>query len=435
MEPGSRTQMGTRSTDHVSVEIKQEDETYLMLKIKEQMDTVSVPHCICRVPHTISKDNEKSYFPQLVSVGPLHKLTGTEDKKWRYLYALLNREPNVEARLHRCVKALKELEPKVRKFYGEEINLNSDELVKTMLVDGCFIIEVLLKYSVKGLRRRDDPFFHTKDTFFQLRSDMILLENQIPFCVLQRLFDLVPIPDQCTKSLPLLALGFFKRMIPGDLQSLEEKCSQDCSHLLDLIHNCYLPTYPEVESWVGQINLECATKMQKSGIRFKSNAPAKSLLDVKFVNGVLKIPPLNVHYYTEILFRNLIALEHCPHDQAKYVTSYVYLLAKVIQSEKDLRLLSRKGILSIGLERKQEFLDLFKKILVEMEAKDVYYEGTREQANRYTRTSWRQWCWKMKERCKRNPLAVAGFILAILFVAFTLTGSLFSVLSFSSHHF
>lgn len=406
-----------------------------MLKIKEQMDTVSVPHCICRVPHTISKDNEKSYFPQLVSVGPLHKLTGTEDKKWRYLYALLNREPNVEARLHRCVKALKELEPKVRKFYGEEISLNSDELVKMMLVDGCFIIEVLLKYSVKGLRRRDDPFFHTKDTFFQLRSDMILLENQIPFCVLQRLFDLVPIPDQCTKSLPLLALGFFKRMIPGDLQSLEEKCSQDCSHLLDLIHNCYLPTYPAVESWVGQINLECATKMQKSGIRFKSNAPAKSLLDVKFVNGVLKIPPLNVHYYTEILFRNLIALEHCPHDQAKYVTPYVYLLAKVIQSEKDLRLLSRKGILSIGLERKQEFLDLFKKILVEMEAKEVYYEGTCEQANRYTRTSWRQWCWKMKERCKRNPLAVAGFILAILFVAFTLTGSLFSVLSFSSHHF
>lgn len=398
MESEIRTQTDARSSDHVSIAIQRDDDN-LMLSIKEQMDTVSASHCICRVQQNLSKDNEKCYFPQQVSIGPFHKVTDTEDKKWGYLNALLNRKPNVESRLENCVKALKKLEPKVRKFYGEKIHLDSDELAKMMLLDGCFIIELLLKYSIERLRRRDDPFFNTKEMFFRLRCDIILLENQIPFFVLQRLFDIVPIPNQCTKSLTELALSYFRKMIPRDLQTPEEKLSQDFRHLLDLIHHCYIPTYLEVESSGGQGNLNCATEIQESGVRFKKAIATKSLLDIKFVNGVLQIPPLKFHSYTEVLFRNLIALEHCYCDRVKYVASYAFLMGKLVQSKKDLRLLHKTGILTNGIERKQEILDLFKKIGVEVEDKYFYYKRICEQVNRYKKTSWMAMacCWKMKE--------------------------------------
>ncbi|GFZ13903.1 hypothetical protein Acr_24g0000930 [Actinidia rufa] len=342
METESRSPRRMHVGDYVTVEIKPEDER-LISSIKQHVESVSVSNCICRVPRNVSRESTMNYFPDLVSIGPFHhgeaKLIATEDKKWRYLNALLSRKPNLEATLAHCVSALKELEPKVRKFYVEKINRGSDELVKMMLVDGCFIIELFLKYSMKGLRRRDDPFFNKKDTFFQLRCDLILLENQIPFFILQCLFSLVPIPTQCTQSLIELALSFFRRMIPGDDIILQGNFRQDFNHLLDLIHNCYLPTHPEVQPRVEKKNLCCATKIQESGIGFRK-ATAESLLDVKFVRGVLEIPPLKLHEYTEIVFRNLIALENCTPDRPMYVTSYALLMGKTrtIQKRREIAL-------------------------------------------------------------------------------------------------
>ncbi|XP_057471953.1 UPF0481 protein At3g47200-like [Actinidia eriantha] len=434
METESRSPRGMHVGDYVTVEIKPED-VHLILSIKQHMETVSISNCVCRVPRIVSRKSATSYLPDLVSIGPFHhgeaKLIATEDKKWRYLNTLLSRKPNLEATLDHCVSALKELEPKVRKFYVEKINRGSDELVKMMLVDGCFIIELFLKYSIKVLRRRDDPFFNKKDTFFRLRCDIILLENQIPFFVLQRLFSLVPIPTQCTRPLIDLALSFFRRMIPGDDLILQGNFRQDYNHLLDLIHNCYLPTQLEVQPRVAKKKLHCATKIQESGIRFRK-VTAESLLDIKFVRGILEIPPLKIHEYTEIVFRNLIALEDCNPDHPMYVTSYAVLMGKLVQSKKDVRLLYRRRILTNGLERREEILDLFKKLHVKLNVNDFYYKGLCEQVSEYKTANWGVWCKQMKQRHCRSPLAI---ILAILLLVLTFTGTLFTVLSFSHHHF
>ncbi|THF96352.1 UPF0481 protein At3g47200-like [Camellia sinensis] len=422
----------SRNRDHVSLEITEEDEK-LALSIKDKMENVSLSHCICKVPEKLFKDNEDMYFPKLVAIGPFHHddhpLNATKDQKWRYLNTLLNRQPNVEACLNNCVIALKESEAKVRKCYGEKINLNSDDLVTLMLVDGCFIIELLLKFSMKSLRRRDDLFFKSKDTFFRLRCDVFLLENQIPFFILRRLFDIVPIPSQCTQSLIELALSFFKRMIPGDVQALQGKSNQDHCHLLDLVHNCYLPTYLEVHSKGTHKHLHSTTKLQSEGIGF-SKAKTESLLDINFVLGVIKIPPLKVHDYTEITFRNLIALENCYVDRSKHVTSYVFLMGSLIQSENDVRMLYRAGILTNGLERKEEIIGLFNKVRVDVDANDYYYKGLCEQVKEYKRSIFK----KIKDSYSKTHLAVAWFSLAVLFLVLTFIGTMFSILSFTLHH-
>ncbi|KAF9677220.1 hypothetical protein SADUNF_Sadunf08G0085300 [Salix dunnii] len=94
----------------------------------------------------------------------------------------LYRTPNLEASLDDCLTAVKEMEhmEHVRACYDEEeSSFANDEFLQMILVNGCLIFETFLKYSITSLRRRNDPVFVTPGMLFDLRSNMMLLENQI----------------------------------------------------------------------------------------------------------------------------------------------------------------------------------------------------------------------------------------------------------------
>lgn len=369
-------------------EIAQEPINFVF-SLREKMEKVSLSHCICKIPDKLFNHNEEKYtIPALVSIGPLHhgkeKLAFMEDQKWYYLNTLLSRTPNMEANLDACVKKLRELERKARKCYGEDVPLESNEFVEMMLLDGLFIIELFLKLAVKSLRRRGDIIFNTHETFIRLRSDLILLENQIPFFVLRELFILVPIPKQCSLSLTELALHFFRSMISGDVQILQKKFGQDFSHLLDLVHQSYLPTFPMVQRGEAETNLHCATKLKTLGIDLKK-FNNDNLLNINFHDGVLQVPPLNINDHTEILLRNFIAMEYCKQNCSKHVTSYVCLVRHLLQSTEDARLLCQRHIFT-GLEEENIVL-MFTKIHVEIDVEEFYYKGLCDQLDKYGKTS------------------------------------------------
>lgn len=395
----------------VPAETKQAHYDVLVSTIKEKMDTV-FPPCICRVPETLARRNEKAYYPDMISIGPFHhgrlELKSMEDHKWRYLHALLSRKPNLEANLDACVKALRDCELKARNCYKEReaIELSHDEFVTMMLVDGCFMIELFLKYSFKSLRKRGDPIFTLHETIRTLRRDLILLENQYPLFVLQRLFNLVPIPDQCSKPLNLLAYIFFRSMIPGNRKATQEKFSQEGNHLLDLIHNCFLPTFSETHPGDQQRkqnrqrtrgrdrnpeeNIKSACKLHDSGILLRKKESG-ILLDIEFSDGVLYIPEVKIHqYYTETLFRNLIAGEQCNCDNFEHVTSYILLMKELIRSEKDVKYLKQKKILSGTLEKDEEVSKLFQNLSDELERKQSYFQDLYEQVKKY-KSSFKNW--------------------------------------------
>ncbi|KAJ9699784.1 hypothetical protein PVL29_005584 [Vitis rotundifolia] len=381
----------------------------LVSTIKEKMDTV-FPHCICRVPEIIAQENKKAYYPELISIGPFHhgreELKGMEDHKWRYLHALLSRKPNLEASLAICVKALRECERKARNCYAEKetIKLSCDEFVTMMLVDGCFIIELFLKYAYRSLRKRGDPIFTLHERFRTLRCDMILLENQYPLFVLQRLFNLVPIPPQ-SKSLNGLAFHFFRTIIPGNKKATKDKFSQEGNHLLDLIHNCFLPTFSEVHPAAekpkpqqqrskpqedqppASEKLKSASKLHDSGIKLRK-VNEGVVLDIAFENGLLYIPEVKIHQYTETLFRNLIAGERCNCDNFVHVTSYVFLLSKLISSPKDVKFLRQKKILTSSLEKDNDVSELFKNLSKEVKMNQFHFEGLCEQVKEYKSGTW-----------------------------------------------
>ncbi|OVA16784.1 Protein of unknown function DUF247 [Macleaya cordata] len=380
--------------EHAAVQIVNSDEE-LSSSMKEKMEKFSPSLCIYIAPENLQKGNENAFAPEIVSIGPFHHgkqgLESMEKHKWRYLRALLTRKPNLETTFDDCVKAIRQLEQRARKCYEEPINMGSNEFVEMMIVDGCFLIELFLNYSIKGLRHRWDLIFSKNWMLFSVRSDMILLENQLPFFVLQRLFDLVPVPKQCDQSLLQLAFRFFKIILPaGDEEVLQVKFTREGNHLLDLVRNCYLPSFPRVLAKKNetQRSINSAEKLKQSGIKFKKANNTDSLLDVKFAKGTLKIPPLKIHNYTNAILRNLIALEQCSKGCTLHITSYVFFMDGLIQSPQDMKLLHGRGIIANCIGSDDMVPEFFKKLCDEIIVKDFYYAGLCEQVNAYKRTNW-----------------------------------------------
>jgi hypothetical protein len=73
--------------------------------------------------------------------------------------------------------------------------------------------------------------------------------------------------------------------------------------LLGLIHNCYLPSSsrPNPRGRGGWEFIHCSSVLLEAGIEFERDTTS-SLFDLKFENGVFKIPPLRIHDSTVSLF-------------------------------------------------------------------------------------------------------------------------------------
>ncbi|KAK9279161.1 hypothetical protein L1049_012838 [Liquidambar formosana] len=122
---------------------------------------------LSRVPPSMRQIDEDNYIPELVSIGPFHRdnpsLQSMEAHKLRFLYGILDpmtyktntvdsssknwRVKNVT--LDGLERAMKELEKKTRECYSEKFDaFTSDEFVRMMVLDSCFIVELLRLYAM-----------------------------------------------------------------------------------------------------------------------------------------------------------------------------------------------------------------------------------------------------------------------------------------------
>lgn len=197
------------------------------------------PPTIHRVPEHIRKGDESAYQPQIISIGPYHRsekgLQAMENHKWRYLQDFLSRNKTI--RLERCLEEIQSLEENVRNCYSETIDLESDEFVEMMVLDGCFIIELFLKQNENT--ESGGPIFNTRWMLPVISHDMILLENQLPFFIVKRLFELMETSNRESKTcLESLALDFFRRHL---FWKINARHSNNIHHLLHLLHSSLLP--------------------------------------------------------------------------------------------------------------------------------------------------------------------------------------------------
>ncbi|XP_028953932.2 UPF0481 protein At3g47200-like [Malus domestica] len=329
------------------------------------------------MPQHLLEINEKAYQPHIVSIGPYHygdtRVEMMQQHKRRFLRDLLARTPSNGRRLDHYRQVVASMEESIRGCYSETIDLSSHDLVEIMVLDGLFTVELFCKVGRKSPSDPDDlaslspsdpddPIFNLAWVFPNLIRDLLRLENQIPFFVLQKLFDESKASrEDSESSLAKLALEFFNHAVERtDISTTEEK------HLLDLLRLSFIPkpydqspqgparnirplvqlirsakkplqgTRKAVKKFVAGIKsktrkgntsasiefIQSAEKLHLAGIKFKTR-DAMSILDIRFCKGVLEIPHIVLDDLRTVLFINFVAFEQCHYFHcSKHVTTY-----------------------------------------------------------------------------------------------------------------
>ncbi|GFY81626.1 transmembrane protein, putative [Actinidia rufa] len=428
--------------------------------------------CIFRVHKQLGGVNQKAYEPEIVAIGPYHRgksnLQMMEEHKLRYLQLLLQRKNEINA--ERYVIAIRSLEQEARRCYAEPINLTSNQMVEMMLLDGCFIIELMRKFEMAYLREKNDPIYKMDWTVNSLQRDLMLFENQLPFFILCKLFDIIEVPNQ-HKRLIYLALCFFRDLLPGPgcRESVEGQSNSKISHLLGLIHNNWLPSFVSTEpkgdltkkkwyrhfipnrhslglihnpSFVGTEPKGDLTKTRKNrhfipnttvlreaGVKLKKVEDG-TLFDIKFKNGVMQIPSLTIEDRTESFFRNLIAYEqYCPDNQLSYITDYIRFVDCLIDSPKDVAILSRCGIIDNWLGDDEVVSRIFNRIsdAVTMPSNQFQYADIFNKVNVHCSRRRNRWMAKLNRNYLNSPWAIISVLAALILLLLTATQTYFTI--------
>ncbi|XP_025611322.1 UPF0481 protein At3g47200-like [Arachis hypogaea] len=299
--------------------------------------------CIYKVPHEIRRLNEDAYIPVIVSIGPLHhhgnsRLVTMEGHKQFYCQHFIQRS---EASLSDLVSCLQQLEPQIRACYSEKIELIVDELVKVIFIDCCFVIELFLR-EYEGTTE-DDLIFSKQWVWDLVSGDLILIENQVPLFVLEKIYNLAFASRLHGGGFPIfmsLAVSYFSY---HNKQGVLAPASSSIAHFTDLLRYFHLPPSRNPGSLILG---HSAYELVEAGVKFQVNKSSHGcILDLEFEHGILKIPHIVVDDSTEVWLRNIVALEQYHYLRQHYITDYVYFLAQLVNSNKDADILIKAGII------------------------------------------------------------------------------------------
>ena len=208
-------------------------------KLSDLLDTSEKPS-IFKIHGQLRSAKEEAYEPLVVSIGPYHhgkpKLEEMEKHKVRYFNELLRRTGESA---EKYIIALTDLQDQARRCYAEEISLSDDAFVDMLCLDGCFVIEFLRKLCQPELYNENDPIFQMSWLISATKKDLILFENQLPFIVLQKLFEMTKSQDEGKKLNDLAILGLSSLMpvsYPGQSSRSTIPAGHEVVHLLDLMH-------------------------------------------------------------------------------------------------------------------------------------------------------------------------------------------------------
>ncbi|PIN22671.1 hypothetical protein CDL12_04616 [Handroanthus impetiginosus] len=388
------------------------------------------PSCIYRVPEKRRKANEAAYTPRLVSIGPLHRergqLQGMELYKLRCLQNFLNR---FEVNLDSLLGVPELLERYVRVCYQDTSNLNGDQFLEMILLDGIFTVELFLKNYFPELREENDIIFRNRWMWSDLLHDVLLLENQLPIHVPKGLLDFVD--QSLLKGITFydLAHKFFKDVCNTEKLPLIEHHG-DARHFVEflLIHHSPMRSCG-IRSSLRATKFEytrSATELRQAGVKFR--AEGSCLFNVVFKNGELVLPSLLVNEWTETFFRNIIAFEQCGYH-SKDITSYVILMDSLINTPDDVLLLVNHGIIKNELGESEVIAELFNSLYKEVvtETDEFYFAGLCNDLNVYSRDPFHEfksksfrWRRMLRRDYFSNPWSLisllAGSVLLILTV-------------------
>ncbi|XVE62780.1 hypothetical protein DITRI_Ditri06bG0147300 [Diplodiscus trichospermus] len=393
---------------------------------------------IFRAPRELRQVNARVFEPQIISIGPYHHnkdhLKAMEIHEVRYLRSFLKRTAKP---LKTYVAASISMENRVRNCYAETVNMSPREFVLVMVLDGLFVVELIHKFVTASLGVENDDIFKQNLNLTILAQDLLLLENQLPFFVLNKFLLLTNMSEP--RNFVFQASDFFSKLVPSlNLRIRYPLVIDDIKHLIGLIHdNGLLSTegtkYRKPRLDAGEWNfIRSATELLERGIKFKKGK-GNSLFDIKFKHGVMHIPTLIVDHDIDRILRNLIAYEQL-NQGSSVVMDHARLMDCLINYADDVALLSDCGIIDNWLGSHEEVANMFNKIndYVYLSTANFYYSNLFVDVNEHCNRRLNLWKVQLRKKYFHTPWdwVLMSIVAAIILLLLSLGQTIFSVLSY-----
>jgi phage anti-repressor protein len=393
-----------------------------------------------------NKNVAKYFEPKVVSFGPIHH------GKPRYQLAeenkllLANKFVEESGKGKKAESLYVEIEKKIkqlREYFDEEVNKkyeDDDYLAWMLFVDGCAVLQFIY-YAVedkfKDLKIKDDR------VVFGV-ADLFLLENQLPYQLLEDLMEL----SENKKSLKDSIDRFIEKHANCKDKKTSigiEKAEMPPAHLLDRLRTRLLCD-PKNES--NDENTSTGQKVQDNGQSYRNiqelkaagiqlkRSESSSLADVSFKDqftfypGYIYLPPITVDDSTGPKFLNLIAYEMCPDfDNDFGVTSYICFLDSLIDHPDDVKELRNAHILHNLLGSDKEVSRLFNDIATDLVPNPNTYAHVKTQIQNCYASKWKTWIAQVIHDHFSSPWTIVGFTAAVLVFLLTAIQTWYTVFS------
>ncbi|XP_039139558.1 UPF0481 protein At3g47200-like [Dioscorea cayenensis subsp. rotundata] len=459
---------------------------------------------IFKVPEDIRQCNMKAYDPLVVTIGPYH-YNKSEDRtvlamqahKWHCVRRLLSRHTKSRRKatdlLGKCLMEMQRKDADVRGCYSEDLHhLSANDLALIMLLDGCFVIHVLLRHNKEkhhccdmitldeneddaddgGQQQEEEEEEEEEEdnnivtghkdmvvldvmgkkqidlrvsafrVWTMMLFDLVKVENQIPFIMIQTLFNELKTPRDKNINLVKIAHDLLKPIHPAShyKNSVSDQPlpqSNDVHHLLHLFHSTIVPSAEclKINSMEQEMDYEwipSATELQLAGVEFVSKkGNTHSFLDISFKNGTIEIPQISLYDDTETLFRNLIAFEQCYPNAKYYLTGYVFFMDYMINTTKDVELFELKGILINYLGTADAATTLINQLCHNIyDPGNNYLLGSILQVQNHYKSRWHKWRARLMRDYFDNPWAIVSLVAALILLLLTVQQSFFTAYAY-----
>ncbi|KAJ4733797.1 hypothetical protein LUZ62_000899 [Rhynchospora pubera] len=342
-----------------------------------------------------------------------------------------------------------------------------------LLLDGCFILELFFKW----LNRDADVSFTEKYDLTRIIPDLLLFGNQIPFTVIEKLFNMVMGEEADRNAFINLLAKFLNDHAPLQTFVGPEIESRRFYHILDLYHyflddspNYHLYHYfvryvdqfyhflgapglfqeggkndqnplplwkQQLTQWTPKADHRSTVKMtmpgaidlHKAGVKFKKNSSFKTLFDVKFDRGVLEIPLLQLDTDKKILLANLLALEKHEASLHQTVTSYVTLMDSLINTKEDVAFLQRARVINNKLETYKDTAVFFNQLGERLSIDNInpYFARLVKRVLQYYDSPWNQNRARLMQDYFHSPWAIISVTAAMILLGLTMAQTFFTI--------
>uniref|UniRef100_A0A251UHW4 Uncharacterized protein n=2 Tax=Helianthus annuus TaxID=4232 RepID=A0A251UHW4_HELAN len=305
--------------------------------------------------------NREYYEPAVVSLGPYHyksriRFAQAEEYKLITLeeYGLRTGKPI--ALLYNMVF---EVIHDARKCYidGSTDAYNDEEFNQMMLRDACFVLFFIECISHANNMLLLNSEYLGAIGFANITRDIFLLENQIPFVVLEVLLKL-RFPDDKGED---ILNRFFNYLNYGQVFTKDEKVlgNKQPLHLLELYRSYFisLPTNSSKQSKKNVSDVDhkylkrnrwfaSATELKSQWIFLRPAYDEKIAFHSHRCYGVIKLPRRAVSSNSKVIYLNMIAHEMCTHNPNDFrVSTYIRIMKSLIIQHEDVKELKNKLIL------------------------------------------------------------------------------------------